>query len=43
MELAFPGVKWDLNKTDWFVQFPNGAQIWFAGLDDKERTEKILG
>ena len=22
---------------------PNGSEIWFAGLDDKERSEKILG
>lgn len=43
MELAFKGVKWDMNKTDWFAQFENGSQIWFGGLDDKERTEKILG
>lgn len=43
MDLAFPGVKYTLNKTDWYVEFPNGSQIWFAGLDDKERTEKILG
>jgi phage terminase large subunit-like protein len=32
-----------LNKSDWYVELPNGSQIWFAGLDDKERTEKILG
>ena len=43
MELAFPGVSWELNKTDWYVELPNGSQVWFAGLDDKERTEKILG
>jgi phage terminase large subunit-like protein len=43
MKLAFPGVKYTLSKTDWFAEFENGAQIWFAGLDDKERTEKILG
>lgn len=44
-ELCFPGV-WehcDLNKTDWFLKLPNGSEIWFCGLDDKERTEKILG
>ncbi len=44
-ELCFPGV-WDrctLNKTDWFLELPNGSQIWFGGLDDKERTEKVLG
>jgi len=32
-----------LNKTDWFYEFPNGSTIWIGGLDDKERTEKILG
>jgi len=43
MQLAFPNVKYHINKTDWFAEFENGAQIWFGGLDDKERTEKILG
>lgn len=43
MELAFKGVKYTLSKTDWYAEFENGSQIWFAGLDDKERTEKILG
>jgi len=43
MKLCFPGVKYELNKTDWFAQFPNGSEYWFGGLDDKERTEKILG
>lgn len=44
MELCFPGVKYTLSKTDWFVEFDGlGSQIWFGGLDDKERTEKILG
>jgi hypothetical protein len=32
-----------VSKTDWFAEFENGSQIWFGGLDDKERTEKILG
>jgi phage terminase large subunit-like protein len=43
MTIAFPGVAYDLNKTDFYVTFANKSQIWFAGLDDKERTEKILG
>lgn len=43
MELAFPGVKCEMNRTDWIAQYENGSQIWFGGLDDKERTEKILG
>lgn len=43
MELCYPGVEYKLDKTDWFAELPNGSQIWFGGLDDKERTEKILG
>lgn len=43
MELCFPGCPFNLSKSDWFVRFPNGSEIWFGGLDDKERTEKILG
>jgi phage terminase large subunit-like protein len=43
MRLCFPECPFKLNKEDWFVRFPNGSEIWFGGLDDKERTEKILG
>jgi phage terminase large subunit-like protein len=43
MNLCFPTVKYDINKSDWFVTLPGGSEIWFGGLDDKERTEKILG
>ncbi len=43
MREAFPGVAYKLDKTDWFATFDNGSQLWFAGLDDKDRTEKILG
>jgi predicted phage terminase large subunit-like protein len=45
MALCFPGVDehCHLDKSDWFYRFPNGSEIWFGGLDDKERTEKILG
>lgn len=43
MRTAFPGVKWEPHTQDGYVTLPNGSQIWFAGLDDKERTEKILG
>ncbi len=32
-----------LNKTDWFYEFPNGSTIWIGGLDEKERSEKVLG
>lgn len=43
MKICFPGVEYVLSKTDWFATFPNASQLWFGGLDDKERTEKILG
>jgi phage terminase large subunit-like protein len=43
MRAAFPGVAWDMHQQDGYVSFPGGSQIWFAGLDDKDRTEKILG
>lgn len=43
MRLCFPGVTYTMSKTDWYAEFENGSQIWFGGLDDKERTEKILG
>ncbi|MFA7279596.1 MAG: phage terminase large subunit [Sterolibacterium sp.] len=43
MQLAFPGVQYEMDKTDWYARLPGDSQIWFGGLDDKERTEKILG
>jgi phage terminase large subunit-like protein len=43
MQAAFPGVEYAIDKTDWYATLGEGAQIWFGGLDDKERTEKILG
>jgi PBSX family phage terminase large subunit len=43
MRLCFPTVTHKIDKEAWFATLPNGAQIWFGGLDDKERTEKILG
>ncbi|TCL70638.1 phage terminase large subunit [Rhizobium sp. BK251] len=45
LEACYPGVaeRSRLDKTDWFMTLPNGSEVWFGGLDDKERTEKILG
>jgi phage terminase large subunit-like protein len=43
MRVCFPGVHYDLAKSDGYVKLPGGSEIWFAGLDDKERMEKILG
>lgn len=43
MEKCFPRAvgRWD--KQNWIYHLPNGSEIWLGGLDDKERTEKILG
>lgn len=44
MRLAHPDVTYRTNKSDQFVTFPwNGAQVWFGGLDDNDRVDKILG
>jgi phage terminase large subunit-like protein len=43
MSLCFPQLSHKLDRTSWFTQFENGSEIWYGGLDDKERTEKILG
>lgn len=45
IKLKWPGL-WDLcklNRQENYLTLPNGSQVWFAGLDDKDRTEKILG
>lgn len=43
MKLCFPQVAFEMNRSDWFATLPGGSEIWFGGLDDRERTEKILG
>lgn len=47
MKLCFPEGFYDLKgwtkSPNLYYEFGNGSQVWFAGLDDKERVEKILG
>lgn len=43
LRLCFPGLTYRQDKTDFYIELPNGSQIWVAGLDDKDRVEKILG
>lgn len=53
MKVAFPGVSYTLHKGDGYATLHTGAkdenghplesEIWFSGLDDKERVEKVLG
>ena len=46
MKAAFPDVHYRIDKQDWYAEIASGmmsSRIWFGGIDDKERTEKILG
>lgn len=45
LEVCFPELKGliKFNNTDFFIILPNGSEVWLAGLDDKERVDKILG
>lgn len=43
LALCFPSLTVRFDKTDFYAELPNGSQIWIAGLDDKDRVEKILG
>lgn len=43
LKLCFPTLRHRFDKTDFYLDLPNGSQVWIAGLDDKERVEKILG
>src|SRR5581483_5465211 len=43
LRLCYPDVNVDLDKADFIARFPNRAEVWFGGLDDKDRPEKILG
>ena len=41
--LAWPGLGAQWRDQDGFFRFPNGSEVWLAGLDDKERVDKVLG
>lgn len=47
MRVCYPGLvrgkDWDINMSDGYAKLPGESVIWFLGLDDKERMEKILG
>ena len=43
MRLCYPGVQLRQQRQDGYVELPNASQIWFAGLDDQDRVEKVLG
>lgn len=43
IRLAWPGISVTWREQDGYFAFPNGSEIWLAGLDDKERVDKVLG
>ena len=43
MSICFPSTEYNIDKTDWYLELPNGSQVWLVGTDDAERVEKILG
>lgn len=45
LEVCYPELKGSVrfNNTDFYCVFPNESEIHLAGLDDKERVDKILG
>lgn len=43
MALAYPGVAYKWHEQDGYFSLENGSEIWLAGLDDKERVDKVLG
>jgi phage terminase large subunit-like protein len=44
MRLCFPGIGYNINKTDWYITLPNGSTIWLCGLDEMgDQADRILG
>lgn len=47
MRICFPELvkdtDWKMNLSDGYATLPGGSEIWFGGLDDGPRMEKILG
>lgn len=42
-KLCFPDLDLEYNEQMGFARLPNKSEIWYGGLDEKERTENILG
>ena len=43
LRMCFPNLRLVPHAADGYFECPNGSRIWVAGLDEKERIEKILG
>ena len=43
LDMTMSRAGYDINRSDYFVRLINGSEIWLGGIDDKDRSEKILG
>ncbi len=43
MRKCYPGMPYVVRRADGFFLMPNKSEIWLGGLDDQDRTERILG
>jgi phage terminase large subunit-like protein len=41
--LCWPKLTLTDHRQDSYVSLPNGSELWFAGLDEPQRMDKILG
>lgn len=41
--LKWPGLEVKWREQDGYFKLQNGSEIWLAGLDDKDRVDKVLG
>jgi len=43
VRMCYPRLRLHYHDQDGYAVTPNGSEIWWAGLDEKERVEKVLG
>ncbi len=43
VRMCYPRLQLHYHDMDGYASTPNGSEIWWGGLDEKERIEKILG
>jgi hypothetical protein len=43
MRICFPNLPVKFNRTDYYMSLPNGSRVFIAGLDDRDKLERLLG
>jgi len=43
MKICFPSLQYHQSHSDYYLTLPNGSEVWFSGLDNGDRVEKLLG